>query len=110
MPQPVMLDATEFVPQLGGELGRSFRVNTAQRVIHFLRKQAGHYLCDDCIVRELRLSKSVTGVTDVIGKGSNLQGLRNRRELAICSQCGEYKLSTMTWPENSQSRSSKISN
>jgi hypothetical protein len=85
-------------------------VNTAERVIHFLRKRAGHYFCDDCIVQELRLSKPVTRITEVIGKGSNLQGLHNRRELGVCSRCGEYKLSTMTWPEKSLSHPSKISN
>lgn len=85
-------------------------MNTAQRVVHLLRKRAGHYFCDDCIVQQLRLSKPITRVTDQIGTGSNLQGLRNRREVAICSQCGEYKISTMTWPEKTLPRYSKISN
>jgi len=74
-------------------------MNTAERVVHFLRKRAGQYFCDDCIVQELRLSKPVTSMTDVIGGGANMRGARNRREVAICSQCGEQKPSTMILPE-----------
>jgi hypothetical protein len=70
-------------------------VNTAERVINFLRKQPGRYFSDDCIVRELRLSQPVTGMSDQIGRGSNGRGVRNRREVAICSLCGERKLSMM---------------
>jgi hypothetical protein len=61
-------------------------MNTAERVAHFLRKQAGQYFCDDCIVQELRLSKPVARMTDEIGKGSNMRGSANRREVAICSR------------------------
>ncbi len=39
-------------------------MNTAERVVHFLRRRAGQYFCDDCIVQELRLSKPVTRMTD----------------------------------------------
>ena len=85
-------------------------MNTVQRVVHLLRKRAGHYLCDDCIVQQLRLSKPITRVTDQLGTGSNLQGLRNRREAAICSQCSEYKISTMFWPEKKLPRHFEISN
>jgi hypothetical protein len=74
-------------------------MNTSERVGHFLRKRAGQYFCDDCIVRELRLSNPVNRVTDQIGKGSNMRGSGNRREAAICSRCGEQKLSTMILPE-----------
>jgi hypothetical protein len=74
-------------------------MNTAERVVHFLRKRAGRYFCDDCIVQELRLSKPVTRMTDQIGKGSNVRGARNLREVAICSQCGEQRLSSMILPE-----------
>jgi hypothetical protein len=63
-------------------------MNTAEQVVHFLRKRPGQYFCDDCIVQELRLSKPVTRMTDQIGRGSN-----NRREVAVCSRCGEQKLS-----------------
>jgi hypothetical protein len=73
---------------------REGQMNTAERVIHFLRKRSGQHFCDDCIVQELRLSQPVTRVTDQIGRGSN-RGLRNRRETVICSLCGERKLSTM---------------
>jgi hypothetical protein len=74
-------------------------VNTAERVVHFLRRRPGQYFCDDCIVQELRLTHSVTRMTDQIGKGSNMRGSANRRETAICSLCGERKLSVMTLPE-----------
>jgi hypothetical protein len=74
-------------------------MNTAERVVHFLRKRAGEYFCDDCIVRELRLSKPVTSITDVVGKGSNMRGSKIQREAAICSRCGQQKLSTMVLPE-----------
>ena len=74
-------------------------MNTAEKVVHFLRQRPGQYFCDDCIVAELRLSKPVTRITDQIGQGSNLRGSRNRREIAICARCGEEKLSTMTHPK-----------
>ena len=78
---------------------REAQMNTAERVVHFLRKRAGQYFCDDCIVQELRLSKPVTRMTDQIERGSNMRGSGNRREVAICSRCGEQKLSIMTLPE-----------
>jgi hypothetical protein len=74
-------------------------MNTAERVVHFLRKRAGQYFCDDCIVQELRLSKPITRMTDQFGMGSNLRGARNRREMAICSRCAQQKLSIMFLPE-----------
>jgi hypothetical protein len=83
----------------GGKLRKRGQMNTAERVVHFLRKQAGQYFCDDCIVQELRLSKPVARMTDQTGKGSNMRGSANRREVAICNRCGEQKLSTMTLPD-----------
>jgi hypothetical protein len=74
-------------------------MNTAERIVHFLRKRAGQFFCDDCIVRELRLSKPVTGITDQIGSGSSLSGNRNRREVAPCERCGERVLCIMAAPE-----------
>jgi hypothetical protein len=70
-------------------------MNTAERVVHFLRKRRGQYFCDDCIVHELGLSKPVTRMTDQIGRGLN-----NRREIAVCSRCGEQKLSIIVALEN----------
>jgi hypothetical protein len=84
---------------LRGKLRKGGRMNTSERVVHFLRKRAGHYFCDDCIVQELRLSKPVTRMTDQIGRGSNMRGSGNRREVAICSRCGQQKPSTMILPE-----------
>ncbi len=74
-------------------------MNTAQRVLHFLSKRAGHYFCDDCIVKELRISKPITRMIDQFGEGSNLRGARNQREVATCSLCAEQKLSIMFLPE-----------
>jgi hypothetical protein len=74
-------------------------MNTAETVVHFLRKRSGEYFCDGCIERELRLAHPVNRITDQIGTGSNLRGARNRREIAVCNRCGEQKLSTMTPPE-----------
>jgi hypothetical protein len=74
-------------------------MNTAERVVHFLRKRAGQYFSDDCIVQELQLSKPVTRMTDQIGKGSNMRGTRNLRGVTVCSRCGDQKLSIMILPE-----------
>ena len=73
-------------------------MNTAERVVHFLLKRRGQHFCDDCIVQELRLSKPVTRMTDYIGSVSN-----NRREVAVCSRCGDQKLCIIVALENPNS-------
>jgi hypothetical protein len=70
-------------------------MNTAERVVYFLDKRRGQYFCDDCIVQELRLSKPVTRMTDYLGRVAN-----HRREVTVCSRCGEQKLSIMFPPKN----------
>jgi hypothetical protein len=64
-------------------------VNTAERVFGFLRKHQGQTYCDTCLQKELRISKPISTMLDVL----SLEYVK--REIAECGVCGEERLSVM---------------
>lgn len=60
-------------------------MNTAERIVSFLRKHQNMTICDDCLQAELGVSKPISRMLDVL----NPEFVR--REVSKCGRCGETK-------------------
>jgi AraC-like DNA-binding protein len=69
-------------------LGDAAMATVAERVIKFLQDKRGNAICDDCIAREMGLSRRQQAyhVTNVLGLTRDYE-----RQIGPCSHCKEAK-------------------
>ena len=67
-------------------------MNTAERVVDFLRKNPGQVICDECLQKTLRVKSSLSKMLDV------LNPLHFRRAVAHCTTCGVIRMTITHLP------------